>query len=538
MSRLKSSKSLLLSLFMILMLAGCPGPDAPGNPSNPSNPSDSSNKLQDLVDDTGSGKVIDLTNKNGLTDYTANITEPVTIKNSPEGTTLSLVIECSGVELNNITADNVKATDGVGEGNLTIKDTKINDLLIQGGGSHSIYLEGVAINKLTLDKEGVRVVVSGGSTFAQIVVKKQAMLEFDGQSSTASISDSVIDNFKVGTLQTDAPVALAGCALVEEPNDMASISLIDTNFSGYQLGSCTMHIVGRPGFELKDDTLPNMLLEYAARTLPDGLLGWDNNNLNDETIDFYSGEVDGHSIEYIAMRLELTKSGSDPIYITSLADSSGLYYNRLVIPELNDGEVFTVEIQDSYGNPNPDFCAISSDILVLPKNFTVTIESEDSTTADIKSNLLELACDYVHTFIIDKDNPYIKTGSAGEVLSKDGAILYRYPVGKPFASYTVPNSVRTIASYAFAGYGYNEVETTIIIPSSVEVVEEYAFTNISTYSSFTVKLDGRDSIPPTWGGNSPDGANVGWEVWGDDDDNINRKVVNKAGGLLIGYNAP
>ena len=59
----------------------------------------------------------------------------------------------------------------------------------------------------------------------------------------------------------------------------------------------------------------------------------------------------------------------------------------------------------------------------------------------------------------------------GVLFNKDKTILISYPAGKT-GEYTIPSSVKTIATHAFSGCSN---ETTVIIPNSVDCGEYYAF---------------------------------------------------------------
>ena len=96
----------------------------------------------------------------------------------------------------------------------------------------------------------------------------------------------------------------------------------------------------------------------------------------------------------------------------------------------------------------------------------------------------------------------------GVLYSKDGKTLVRYPVGKSGTTYTIPDGVTTIDSYAFYNCsGLNSVEipdgvttidsgafyncsglTTVTIPSSVTTIGNYAFANCSSLN--TVRYGG------------------------------------------------
>ena len=82
-------------------------------------------------------------------------------------------------------------------------------------------------------------------------------------------------------------------------------------------------------------------------------------------------------------------------------------------------------------------------------------------------------CKKLKNFYVDYYNP-IFTSNNGVLMSKDQKKIIAYPCGRTDTTYTIPNEVTTIAESAFRG---NEHLTNINIPTKVESIEAWAFSN-------------------------------------------------------------
>ena len=79
---------------------------------------------------------------------------------------------------------------------------------------------------------------------------------------------------------------------------------------------------------------------------------------------------------------------------------------------------------------------------------------------------------YIEEFIVHPDNPSY-TSSDGVLFSKDSTRLISYPANKAGDTYTIPETVGVIGSYAFSD---NEYLTKIDIPVDIYEIGSYAFT--------------------------------------------------------------
>lgn len=96
-----------------------------------------------------------------------------------------LKINADGVKLAGLTLGKVEATESLGNGSLTIADSKLNDLLLNGGGYNSIHLEGTNnVTNVSFGKkdttEYTRLSVENGSTtIANLSATSSGMIQGD-----------------------------------------------------------------------------------------------------------------------------------------------------------------------------------------------------------------------------------------------------------------------------------------------------------------------------------------------------------------------
>ncbi len=84
---------------------------------------------------------------------------------------------------------------------------------------------------------------------------------------------------------------------------------------------------------------------------------------------------------------------------------------------------------------------------------------------------------------VDEKNTNYSSDSFGVLFNKDKTVLIRYPIGNERTSYTVPDSVTTISSSAFA---YSDKLTTVTLGNSVTNIEYSAFSFCDALTTFTI----------------------------------------------------
>lgn len=150
------------------------------------------NTLQYIVNNTNAGETIDLSKYDNITSYTATINKELTIKNGSLNNEM-LTIEADNVELAELENLNLTTSEKLGDGKLTIKNSKLSDLLLCGGGRNSIYILGTSsVVNLTMNYQNVRTLLGNGVSVTNLTMKKDGTLqtETDG---TANIEKLIID---------------------------------------------------------------------------------------------------------------------------------------------------------------------------------------------------------------------------------------------------------------------------------------------------------------------------------------------------------
>jgi len=92
------------------------------------------------------------------------------------------------------------------------------------------------------------------------------------------------------------------------------------------------------------------------------------------------------------------------------------------------------------------------------------------------------ACVNLNAINVGAGNKYYKSID-GSLYSKDEKTLIKYAVGKKDATFTIPNSVTSIGDYAFKGC---ESLTSVTIPDSVTSIGDYAFKGCESLTSVTI----------------------------------------------------
>ncbi len=76
------------------------------------------------------------------------------------------------------------------------------------------------------------------------------------------------------------------------------------------------------------------------------------------------------------------------------------------------------------------------------------------------------------TITVNADNPNYSVDEYGVLFNKDKTILIQYPCGSPLTEYTIPDSVKTIQTYAFNKCANLQ---SVTIPLSITTIGNYAF---------------------------------------------------------------
>ncbi|WP_394883825.1 hypothetical protein [Clostridium tertium] len=104
-------------------------------------------------------------------------------------------ITVDGVIVENMSAKKIIVKDSVGEGDVTLRNIKTDELLVYGGGENSIHIEDSSIGSLLSAKEEskVRIVINSNTSVKDITLKNPSILENEGSIKTLSVlSNSVV----------------------------------------------------------------------------------------------------------------------------------------------------------------------------------------------------------------------------------------------------------------------------------------------------------------------------------------------------------
>ncbi len=92
-------------------------------------------------------------------------------------------------------------------------------------------------------------------------------------------------------------------------------------------------------------------------------------------------------------------------------------------------------------------------------------------------------CTGISTFAVSVGNTCYTNDEAGVLYNKDKTVLVAYPCGNPRSSFSIPDSVTHIGSYAFSGC---TGLTGVTIPDSMTSISSYAFKGCTSLTSVTI----------------------------------------------------
>lgn len=148
----------------------------------------------------------------------------------------------------------------------------------------------------------------------------------------------------------------------------------------------------------------------------------------------------------------------------------GSISGNLVIPSEIDGHPVTKIKAWAFGNG-------------CDEKVTITIPD---TVMEIDEDAFRVIDYFLTGIFVDENNKKYSSDEYGVLFNKDKTELILYPVANERKAYEVPDSVESIADYAFE-YSYNLEE--LSIPSSVTSIEKYAFDRSGGFKRITVNAD-------------------------------------------------
>lgn len=208
-----------------------------------------------------------------------------------------------------------------------------------------------------------------------------------------------------------------------------------------------------------------------------------------------SGEINGTDIAFIREVLDNGKmtdldlgnaiivSGGEPYYKTSYSEyftennvvGSYMFYKAkslisLVLPStIQKIESYSIQDCDNLATITiPELCKeVESSAIYFCKNLSSihigkSLEKFESRNGN--------SCPALKTITVDANNAYFASDN-GILYSKDLDILYKYPSGRTEYSYEIPSSVKIIDDYAFG----NTALESITMPNGLEAIQTGAF---------------------------------------------------------------
>lgn len=165
----------MAAVLLVLTLAGCPGPSTPSTPATPT-----------LTQTLNAGGNVDLAGAS-FTENAAINTANITVQNANLGGK-TLTVNAAGVTLKNISNANLVIGENVGNGDVTVDGCTFGTITVQGGGANSIHLKTTTVQRVTVEKTSVRVVLEGSTTVQTAEIKgNNAKLEA-AENATASVN--------------------------------------------------------------------------------------------------------------------------------------------------------------------------------------------------------------------------------------------------------------------------------------------------------------------------------------------------------------
>ena len=156
--------------------------------------------LQNVIDNANDGEEIDLSKYDNITNYTATVNKQLTIKNGSLKNA-RLTIEADKVELAGLKDLKLTTSEKLGSGSLTIRDSKLSDLLLLGGGSNSVYILGTSsVVNLTMNYTGVRTLLGDGVEITNLTMQKDGIIQ------SQPSYNGLIENFIIEGISTLANV--------------------------------------------------------------------------------------------------------------------------------------------------------------------------------------------------------------------------------------------------------------------------------------------------------------------------------------------
>jgi hypothetical protein len=194
-----------------------------------------------------------------------------------------------------------------------------------------------------------------------------------------------------------------------------------------------------------------------------------------------TGEITGYSGPGGAVVIPGTINNQT---VTGIADQA--FINNLTITSVTiPGTISSIGFQAFADCTNLTSVTISGGVETLAyEAFLNTALTSVQIPASVNSiDFAVFDAQTMNSVTVDPQNPFYSSSADGILFDKNQSTVVFYPPGKPSTTYTIPNTVTTVAQWAFADCTHL---SRVTIPNSVTTIDQAAFANSYNLTSVTI----------------------------------------------------
>lgn len=493
---MKKIGKLLFISFFALLLIGCPGVNGTKDTS-----------LTGKINETGDD--IDLENVVFTEDAEVTVEKKISNLNIKDNV---LTVNVSGVTLENVTAKTVIAGAKIGEGDLTIVNCNIKTLTVLGGGDNSIHVKGTKVEKVSVEKEAVRLALEestelGAVSIAVTNVKIEAAPAKDAAKAPKITTLKIEDSEKTET--SNIQIKNAVIAEVEVEKKDVVLKLEDsTSIASVKVAADNTSIQATAADSEKAPVIETVKVESTVKAV----------------------EVSGGKIEKIEVKAENATAAVPDIKITGaveIAEITKVDNNDKVV----EGAEITVIVTDE----------VDADDVVIPETVEKTVITLESVVIDTnESNQNYKEGDLFNYSGIYAIYTYSDKSTKKVALTKDNCTVTGFDSAKEgLCKVTIKyEDVTTTfnAKIAVSGYKFELKDYYWIFNShNDEFIDYNCFTDITSYFKGVLPEEG-EKVTITIKGTSSEDINNLWADLLYEDKNGKYQVLDAEDDVLIAQN--